>query len=349
MAKHTVNGSQMPDWIPRFVVTIFVAVLAVVFTLFLVSKLQGLISLILISLFLSFALEPFVNYLVTRGVKRGLATGLILFGFAVGILVLIGAMVPLILQQINEVVRQAPAWLTSASDQIERWFGITVSQEELVGQLKSADGLLASYVSDFAGNIFGISKQVLLSLLQVFGVLLFTFYFVADAPHLRRIICSFLPPKSQLLVLNTWEVAISKTGGFMVSRAILGFISAAATCTVLTLLGVPLPYHLRSGWGLYLNSCRLSVLFWRRAYPLLLHLSLNLKHLYRCLYLFSCINRLKITFLPPYYSAHHGVAPGCCVWGGCRRRKHRRGGRGASRTSNCRNIARERQGLFSAA
>jgi predicted PurR-regulated permease PerM len=247
--KSTVN-SPMPEWIPRLVATVIVSVLAIAFTIFLVTKLKGLIALVLVALFLSFALEPFVNRLVNRGWKRGIATGVILFGFILVLVVLIGAMVPLVVQQINEVIKQAPTWLTALTDHLKNWFGITVSQTDLLDELKNTNGILANYASNFAGNIFVISKQILTTVFQVFGVLLFTFYFVADAPHLRRVICSFLPPKSQRIVLSTWELAIDKTGGYMTSRALLGLLSSVATFLVLTIFGVPFAIPLALWMGI---------------------------------------------------------------------------------------------------
>jgi predicted PurR-regulated permease PerM len=250
MATKSTLNSPMPEWIPRLVATVIVSVLAIAFTIFLVTKLRGLIALVLVALFLSFALEPFVNRLVNRGWKRGVATGVILFGFVLALVLLIGAMVPLVLQQINEVIRQAPTWLTSLTDRLESWFGVSISQADLLDELKSTNGLLANYATNFAGNIFVISKQILTTVFQVFGVLLFTFYFVADAPRLRRVICSFLPPKSQRIVLSTWELAIDKTGGYMTSRALLGLLSSVATFLVLTLLGVPFAIPLALWMGI---------------------------------------------------------------------------------------------------
>ena len=63
-------------------------------------------------------------------------------------------------------------------------------------------------------------------LLQAFSVMLFTFYLVADGPRLRRSICSRLPRERQQRVLDTWDLAIDKTGGYLYSRALLAGISA---------------------------------------------------------------------------------------------------------------------------
>ena len=62
-------------------------------------------------------------------------------------------------------------------------------------------------------------------LLQLFSVILFTFYLVADGPRLRRTICSRLTPEHQERVLQTWELASTKTGGYLYSRALLALLS----------------------------------------------------------------------------------------------------------------------------
>lgn len=270
--KRSYTNSPMPEWIPKLVATVIISVLAIAFTIFLVTKLRGLIALILVALFLSFALEPFVNRLVARGWKRGLATGAILFGFVLAIILLVGAMVPLILDQVNEVIKQAPTWLTTLSARLQDWFGISISQADILDELKNTNGSLTNYATNFAGNIFEISRQILTAVFQVFGVLLFTFYFVADAPHLRRVICSFLPPKSQRIVLSTWELAIEKTGGYMTSRALLGLLSSVATFLVLTVLGVPFALPLALWMGVVSQFMPVVGTYIAAALPLLVAL-----------------------------------------------------------------------------
>ena len=89
-----------------------------------------------------------------------------------------------------------------------------------------------------------LSVSVLGFLLQAFSVLLFTFYLVADGPRLRRAICSRLAPERQRRVLSAWELAITKTGSYLYSRALLAGLSAAFHCVVFTAIGVPAPVAL---------------------------------------------------------------------------------------------------------
>ncbi|MET0458578.1 MAG: AI-2E family transporter, partial [Ilumatobacteraceae bacterium] len=80
--------------------------------------------------------------------------------------------------------------------------------------------------------------------LQLFTVLLFTFYLVADGPKLRRFICSRLTPARQERVLAAWELAGNKTGGYLYSRALLALLSTISHWIVFQSLGTPAPLAL---------------------------------------------------------------------------------------------------------
>lgn len=244
------EDSALPAWATKLVITIIITVLSVAATIFIVFKLSGLISWILISLFLSFALEPVVNKITKSGMSRGPATFLVLFGF-VGIVILaFGTMIPLIIDQTTQFIRQSPIWLDNLIGRINGTFDTQITQQTIIDELSSANSFLSGYASNIAGNLLGFGKQVFLGIMQVLAIILFTYYFVADAPHLRRVICSLLPPRHQKIVLSTWEIAIDKTGGFIFSRGILGLLSAIFTFIILTILGVPFALPLALWMGI---------------------------------------------------------------------------------------------------
>ena len=70
-------------------------------------------------------------------------------------------------------------------------------------------------------------------------VALLSFYLTAEAPKVRRTVLELLPRKQQFEVLRLWEIATDKIGGYLYSRALMGFISGLASYAVLRLLGVP--------------------------------------------------------------------------------------------------------------
>lgn len=106
------SKSDMPTWLPRATLLIIGTTLATYFGLQLLVRLKDLVFWLISALFLSFALEPLVNNLQKKGWKRGVATGTILVIFLLVAVVFVAAMVPLIINQVKELISSAPDWVT---------------------------------------------------------------------------------------------------------------------------------------------------------------------------------------------------------------------------------------------
>ncbi len=238
---------RMPPWIPRLLLLIVFTAFAAYASLLLLRKLRDVIFWLITALFLSFALEPAVNWLVKRrGWPRGAATGVVLFGLAAILMVTIAAMVPLVIDQVQQLVTRAPGWLQEASVYTKRWFNIELTGREILARLRDAD----IAVSRIASSVASVGAFMLGLLFQLLTIGLFTFYLVADGPRVRRAVCSVLPPRRQREVLDAWEIAIDKTGGFLYSRLLLAGISAFFAGIALSLLGVPFALPLALWMGL---------------------------------------------------------------------------------------------------
>jgi predicted PurR-regulated permease PerM len=90
-----------------------------------------------------------------------------------------------------------------------------------------------------AGRVVDVGATALAALLQMFTVVLVTFYLVADGPRARRVLFRPFPPERQREMLAIWELAVAKTGGYIYSRLLLAFICAVATGLFLFILNVP--------------------------------------------------------------------------------------------------------------
>lgn len=320
-SKRTAATGSMPPWIPRLIITIIISVLAVGASVFLLWKLASFISWLLIALFLSFALEPLVNGLVQRGWRRNVATATVIFGFVLCAGLVIGAMVPLIIDQVNGIVQAAPHWLDSLTKSLNDWFGISVSQATLLDQLRSADTVVANYATNIAGNLFGLSRQIFIGILQVFAIILFTYYLVADAHQVRRFVCSFLPQNRQKLVLKTWELAIDKTGAYIYSRALLGLLSAVTTFVVLTILGVPFALPLALWMGIVSQFLPVIGTYLAASIPLFVALLHSPSSALILLIFIIVYQQVENYFLSPKITAHTmelhpAIAFGAAIIGG---------------------------------
>ncbi len=234
----------IPKWVRRSIALVFTWVVGLLLAYWLLTKLHSVLLMVLAALFLSLSMEPPVNYLAKRGWRRGPATALVLFGVIVIGLVFVAAILSVVVQEVSRFVDEAPHYVRDVERFANDHFGLDLKVDKLVQDLQSRQGPLRSFADDFAKGALDVTVTALGFLLQIVTTLVFAFYMTADGPKLRRNICSLLPPARQRRVLDTWEVAIDKTGGYLYSRGIQALVSAVVTWAILTILGVPYPLAL---------------------------------------------------------------------------------------------------------
>ncbi|MFZ4585372.1 MAG: AI-2E family transporter [Acidimicrobiia bacterium] len=230
---------RMPKWVPRAIVLFFVAYAAFNVAGWLFIRLSELIVILLVALFLSFALEPAVNRFAQRGIRRGLATAIVLFGFALFLMVLVGTIGAVVVNQTSDFAKDSDKYLANTErfvrDHIDKKFSI----DQFKRDLNKKGGIIDRGRGGITSGALSVGLTVLAGIFEVLTILLFTFYLVADGPRLRKAICSLLRPDRQKFVLNTWEIAIDKTGGYLYSRLLLAFLSFVAHWIAFEIIGVP--------------------------------------------------------------------------------------------------------------
>lgn len=245
-----VVGNRVPVWVIRSIIVFWSGFLAVGVLKHLWSRLDGLVLLLVISMFIALAIEPGVNRLARRGWRRGSATGLILLGVVVATGVFVGAMGTLVGTQVADLLRNSETYIRDTVDRVNDLFGSSIDPQEAIDEFNRPDGPVQQFIDSQQDRVVSLSLQALNGLLQTLSVLLFTFYLVADGPRLRRVICSRLRPDRQRQVLSAWELAITKTGGYLYSRALLSVISALFHWIVFQAVGIQAPIPLALWVGL---------------------------------------------------------------------------------------------------
>jgi predicted PurR-regulated permease PerM len=236
----------LPAWFPRAlrivsiraVWVLIVATIGTLVILYLVRRLSDFFAIILTALFLSFAIEPAVNWFAGRGMRRGSATGLMFVFILIVVAILLMLIVPAIVSGFQQLIANADSWVATVTRWLER-LGITVDQAGLTEQIKTRADDIVDYTANFAGQVFGIANSILGGLFRWATIALFTFYIVAQGPQLRRVICGALPPEHQQRVLFVWNVAIDKTGGYFYSRLLLAAINGTGMYITPRVFGVP--------------------------------------------------------------------------------------------------------------
>jgi predicted PurR-regulated permease PerM len=313
---------QPPSW--RWIVTLLLIVVGVVLAamafLALFRAVRDLLIWIVVALFASFALEPAVDWLAKRGWRRGVATGVILFGLAILAVVMVALMIPLVIDQLRQLIEAAPDILRTISESTKRWFNVDVSPEALQEQLRTANSELATFATNIAGNLFGFATSIIGTVFKLLTIGLFTFYLTADGPRFRRAVCSLLPPQRQQRVLWTWEVAIDKTGGYLYSRLLLAVVSGIATFIMLSVLGVPFAVPLAVWMGIVSQFIPTIGTYIAMALPLIVAVVQSPVDALVLLIFFVLYQQLENYLLSPRITAktmqlHPALAFGCAIAG----------------------------------
>ena len=245
-AEPTDDGADLPAWVHpllrqltiRGIVVIVVGAVSALLIIALAGKLTSFFGIIFTAFFLSFALEPGVNWFAARGWRRGVATGLIFFIVFLAGVGLVALVIPAIVTGAMQLIEAAPD-LVDRLVKFANDLGWNISADNLTDQIQQNAQDLAGAASSLAGNVFGIAASILGGIFRWATIALFTFYIVAEGPKLRRAVCSALPPKNQERVLFVWDQAIEKTGGYFYSRLLLAVINGVGMYITLRVFSVP--------------------------------------------------------------------------------------------------------------
>ncbi|MFJ1567232.1 AI-2E family transporter [Streptomyces erythrochromogenes] len=268
------GDERMPRWLPRAVLLVLGLVACFQLGSWAFHQLIGLLVNILIAFFLALAIEPAVARMAAGGMRRGLATFLMftaVFVVSVGFLALLGS---LLAGQIVAMVEGFPGYIDSVINFINSTFHTDLSRLEIQESVLRSDWL-RKYVQNSASGVLDVSATVLGGLFKLLTIGLFSFYFAADGPRLRRALCSVLPPAKQAEVLRAWEIAVAKTGGYLYSRGLMALISGVATYVVLAVLGVPYAPALAVWVGLVSQFIPTIGTYLAGALPVLLAFTVN--------------------------------------------------------------------------
>ncbi|NNE11212.1 MAG: AI-2E family transporter, partial [Ilumatobacter sp.] len=182
--------------------------------------------------------------------RRGSATAFILFGVLIAAGVFVGAIGTLVGTQIADLLQNSETYIRDTVDTINDTFGTSLDPQEVVDEFNREDGPVQRFIDSQQDNVVQLSLQALSGVVAALSIMLFTYYLVADGPRLRRSICSRLRPDRQRQVLAAWELAITKTGGYLYSRALLALLSAFFHWIVFQAAGIQAPIPLALWVGL---------------------------------------------------------------------------------------------------
>ena len=197
--------------------------------------------LIIISLFLAMGLNPTVDALQSRNLKRSSAVAVVVV-VALAIIALFGLIViPPVATQANELIESAPQLLDSLRS------NATLNQLNIdYGFIDSLEKKFEEWISDGKiltgafGGVLGVGRTVLSGAFSTLTVLVLTLYFLTSLPSVTKIFYRLAPASRRARVSSIGDAIISRVGSFVGSQVLIAGLAALFVFALA--LGLALPY-----------------------------------------------------------------------------------------------------------
>ncbi|MDP5018791.1 AI-2E family transporter [Anabaena sp. UHCC 0187] len=216
-----------------------------------INYFQPLVSVISIAILLAFILDYPIQLLQKRGVPRNLAIVVVLL-LAI---ILLGAtgviLVPLILEQLNELANLLPYWIESGTQQIEalqNWASTQQLPVNLSGLAAEILGKISSQLQSFTGKILGFAFDTIGNLFNLLITIVLTIYLVLNGERLWDGIYLWFPSN---ITIKFRELLREDFNNYFIGQATLGAILAVTITLAFVALRVPLSLLFGLGIGLF--------------------------------------------------------------------------------------------------
>jgi predicted PurR-regulated permease PerM len=177
-----------------------------------ISNARSVLVLIIVSLFLAIGLNPIVEWLIRRGMRRGIAVGVVFAGFVVAFTGFCFAVIPPVVQESQDFAESLPDLL----GELERSRRLRELNEQF-GILDNAQSYVESgrLGSRAFGGILGVGKVVVGAVFSALTILILTLYFLASLPSIKRQVYRLAPRSRRERVWLIGDEILARIGGYV--------------------------------------------------------------------------------------------------------------------------------------
>ena len=210
----------------------------VILAAFLVWALKSILLLFAIVFLVAMVLNPIIALLERRSIHRGLAVALLALAFlAVGALVL-AFLVPPLLDQVDELIRQTPKVWNGVEGQVQAFGRHYPSIQQALPQADKVLNTVGAQAGELLRLLFESSFQIVGGLFgSVFAVLLLVFVLINPQPLVVRLF-TLVPDHHREASRRTLLRLTQQMAAWARGVVINGTISAVTTGLLFSLIGV---------------------------------------------------------------------------------------------------------------
>jgi predicted PurR-regulated permease PerM len=200
-----------------------------------IREVQSALTLILVSVFLAVGLNPIVEWLMHRGLRRQWSVLVVTLGLLGVMTLFVVSMVPVLRDQIEALINSAPEWLEDlrenrrVQDFDEKYDVIDTINE----RLRDPDLAQSAF-----GSIFTVGLAVLGALLNAFLIFVLTLYMLFSLPQIKRAVYSLAPASRRQRVTYLGDEVLRSVGGYVAGAFVIAFTAGLTSFVFLEIVGL---------------------------------------------------------------------------------------------------------------
>ncbi|MBD2498619.1 AI-2E family transporter [Nostoc sp. FACHB-280] len=205
-----------------------------------VKYFQPLVSVVAIAILLAFVLNYPIQFFQKRGVPRYLA----IVGVLLSAVVILGGvgitLVPVILQQLNELANILPSWIDSSLEQLDAFQSWAATQQipiNLRGLALQLLERLSNQFQSFTGRILGFAFDTIGVVLNILIAAVLTIYLILNGQKLWDGIYQWFPDN---IGTKVRQLLREDFQNYFIGQATLGAVLAVLVTLAFVLLRIPL-------------------------------------------------------------------------------------------------------------
>ena len=225
----------------------FLYVLIIAFTVLIFLRVKSLIFDLFVAVVLAALAEPVV-YRLSQKINRR-ASAMVAVSL---ILLVIGAtlfsIIPIMVQELYFLSSQIPTYFDNFINYLNvEGFAVSSQSLDLESQFNS---LIKDYGSTVGSSVVFAGQGLLRTLGHIFVIFFFTYYLISEGDGWRIKLKESLPDNVSSSIHQVWTIGVSKAGGFIVAKVILGVLASVVLSVSFLIIGLPSPIALGVAAGI---------------------------------------------------------------------------------------------------
>ena len=220
----------------------FVGALGVLFAYGLyraLGQLTQVITLLIVAFFMTLALNPLVEWLTRRGLRRPMSVTIVFIAL-VGVFTALGfVVVPPVAQQGGLLADNAPKYLDNLLS--NRFIQDFDAQYHVIARFRAefqkliADG---NFMSGVFGGVLGAGKALASGFFSFLTVLVLTLYFLSSLPKVKHAAYGLVPASRRPRVISLSEEIMRRVGGYAIGQVAVATINAICSWIMMSIVGI---------------------------------------------------------------------------------------------------------------